>query len=262
MQRSADFSESTKKTAALRAHYFCTNPNCHRLTIGPGRAASKIKGVGEAAHIYGASPKGPRYSGCPSETFRRSVKNALWLCRNCHRLVDTDWIDRPASQLLAWKAGHEGMVRDWLNTGQRGAIRIALGISSSDEDVARDFITFLSDRRVFFALYEFEVPKFVADSVVKIREELTNLIRRLPPESPSRATLDGLRLVCRRFLDEVGSLEERRRLKDFDWCEMDAFVASLAAFRKAFGVVLQVMSTQHSIALGEDLDSLIPQPPK
>jgi len=53
--------------------------------------------------------------------------------------------------------------------------------SKPEIEVARKVITFLEDRRVLFIVYELESPSHCAESIVKIREFLTeqlfNLVR-------------------------------------------------------------------------------------
>lgn len=42
-----------------------------------------------------------------SDQERREITNAIWLCRNCHKLVDTDPVRFPAEVLFGWRRSHE-----------------------------------------------------------------------------------------------------------------------------------------------------------
>jgi hypothetical protein len=44
--------------------------------------------IGSAAHIFAASPGGPRFDARVATDFLSSARNALWLCHNCHCEVD------------------------------------------------------------------------------------------------------------------------------------------------------------------------------
>ena len=64
---------------------------CGATTFGPhtGRL-DKYQNIGQAAHIAAAAPGGPRYNPKMQPEERMSVKNGLWLCSNCHSLIDRD----------------------------------------------------------------------------------------------------------------------------------------------------------------------------
>jgi cellulose biosynthesis protein BcsQ len=59
--------------------------------------------IGEAAHIEAASPGGPRYNCNMTESERSSSSNAIWLCRNCSKLIDSDVEKYPVPLLKKWK---------------------------------------------------------------------------------------------------------------------------------------------------------------
>ena len=61
VQMRDNFSEATKKLLADRAGRKCSNPYCRRTTIGPQLGDKGTVNIGEAAHIYAASPGGKRY---------------------------------------------------------------------------------------------------------------------------------------------------------------------------------------------------------
>ena len=102
MQRD-DFSENTKRVAATRVAYRCSNPDCRAPTAGPQMEDSKILNLGVAAHISAASPGGPRYDPSLSPEQRSNIANAIWLCQNCAKLIDNDPQRFTLRVLAAWK---------------------------------------------------------------------------------------------------------------------------------------------------------------
>jgi hypothetical protein len=66
--------------------------------------------VGEAAHIYGANPGSARYDDEMSSSDRSAISNAIWLCGNCHKLIDDDPQRYPAGLLFEWQREHEHFI--------------------------------------------------------------------------------------------------------------------------------------------------------
>jgi hypothetical protein len=85
-----EFPAATKRTLAIRAAHFCSNPECLKLTAGPHSDEGKSLSTGHAAHIHAAAPNGPRYDPHQTSAERRSIGNGLWLCRVCGDIVDKD----------------------------------------------------------------------------------------------------------------------------------------------------------------------------
>src|SRR5438046_8944063 len=76
----SEFSARTKRIIAGRAGYECSFPGCGRVTIGPGAKSDQIESTGVAAHIFPASPAGPRKVGTLDPANRKSPENGIWLC--------------------------------------------------------------------------------------------------------------------------------------------------------------------------------------
>lgn len=98
-----DFAQKVKDTLAKRVGFLCSNPACRCPTTGPHSDPDKIINVGVAAHITAAALGGPRYDPSLSQSDRASIRNGLWLCQNCAKLVDSDGKRFSAAQLLRWK---------------------------------------------------------------------------------------------------------------------------------------------------------------
>lgn len=95
-----DFSPKTIDTLAKRAGYLCSNPDCRARTVGPNSEPDKATIIGEAAHIYGARPGAVRFNPKMTDVARAEITNGIWLCRNCHKIIDRDPDDHPFDLLF------------------------------------------------------------------------------------------------------------------------------------------------------------------
>ncbi|WP_418408080.1 hypothetical protein [Alistipes sp.] len=99
-----NFSTKVKEVLAKRVGYRCSFPGCNRITIGPGhKSASDIVNLGEAAHIYAASPNGPRYDPSMTPEDRASINNGVWMCRGHAKIIDSDFTNYSAETIQQWK---------------------------------------------------------------------------------------------------------------------------------------------------------------
>jgi tetratricopeptide (TPR) repeat protein/DNA polymerase III delta prime subunit len=100
-----DFSRETVITLAFRAGLNCSK--CGRKTSGPRSENNKALNIGEGAHIAGNKPGAARYDAAMESEVRRSVENGIWLCANCHHIVDTDYKAFPVALLHDMKRAAE-----------------------------------------------------------------------------------------------------------------------------------------------------------
>lgn len=126
-----EFSTKTIETLAKRVAYRCSNPDCGKLTTGPNSEPTKATSIGEAAHIYGALPGSARFNAAMVDLERATITNAIWLCRDCHGLIDRDAGRFPADLLLRWKEVQESAILKEL--GKSGEL-IRLEIADREAD--------------------------------------------------------------------------------------------------------------------------------
>jgi ABC-type molybdenum transport system ATPase subunit/photorepair protein PhrA len=108
MSNRADFLAATRRVIAERAGYQCSVLNCGKLTIGPAPGTTKSQSTGMAAHIFAASPGGPRGTGGLSAAERSEPENGIWCCFSHGKAIDSDDGNvYSAPQLRAWKRLHE-----------------------------------------------------------------------------------------------------------------------------------------------------------
>lgn len=102
-----DFSKPLRDTLARRVGFLCSNPGCQAATSGPHTERGKSVSLGVAAHITAASPGGPRYNPNLTNEERSSIDNAIWLCQNCAKLIDSDASAYSLSVIYRWKVAAE-----------------------------------------------------------------------------------------------------------------------------------------------------------
>src|ERR1035438_4813707 len=98
-----DFSQKTKEKLASRVAHRCSNPDCRAPTSGPQLHPDKSVNVGVAAHITAAAAGGPRCEPTMSALERTAIRNGIWLCQTCAKLVDSDDNRYSMDVLVRWK---------------------------------------------------------------------------------------------------------------------------------------------------------------
>ena len=72
-----------------------------------------------------------------------------------------------------------------------------------EREKIRQLIVFLEDRRALYNPYNMETVRWVHESVLKIREELTNTLQQLAEESEAASSLRAMRAGCPQYLDKL-----------------------------------------------------------
>lgn len=104
--RRVNFLKSTRIILAGTAGHLCSFYDCPKVTIGPevkGDGSVGVKGVAIAAHIYAASPGGPRPPVGLTDEEIRAESNGIWLCPDDATKVDAFQFEYPAELLLEMK---------------------------------------------------------------------------------------------------------------------------------------------------------------
>lgn len=111
----ADFSQITKDVIAKRAAYRCSFPGCNATLIGPGYESGTIDNIGECAHIYAASGRGPRCQHNLTDADLVKPENGIFLCRKHHSLIDKSQGKKyPSETLMLYKQMHEHKIAEEL----------------------------------------------------------------------------------------------------------------------------------------------------
>lgn len=117
--RDGDFSPATKRILRDRAGNRCSI--CAEPTSGPADEETKALINGDAAHVTGARPGGPRYDESLSVDQRRSIENGIWACTQHAREIDRDGSTFTVENLRNLKFRREEASRDELQHATRGS---------------------------------------------------------------------------------------------------------------------------------------------
>jgi hypothetical protein len=130
-----------------------------------------------------------------------------------------------------------------------------------DRDVARSIVAFLEDRRVLYEPSEVEVRSHCIDSVLQIRQTLTDALRDGRIAEDLADHLRAMRAACRRFLEAAGSD------RDSDlWSYRDGVPGlhdwrlnqALGELRGTFGVHVAQIAVKYGIDVEDRLAAILP----
>lgn len=106
-----EFSKQSQRIIAERAGHVCSYPNCGKHTSGPDGAKDAARS-GIAAHIFSASPDGPRGRGGLTDDEIADPANGIWLCTHHAREIDNNkGFNHPPEVLLSYKGLHENRIQ-------------------------------------------------------------------------------------------------------------------------------------------------------
>lgn len=253
-----DFSATTKRTLAVRAAHFCSNPHCLKLTAGPHSNEAKSLTTGHAAHIHAASPNGPRYDKNQTPAERKAISNGLWLCRECGDIVDKDDAPHSPALLRQWKVDHEAMIAEVRTKGYAESLAL-LQSRRVEPAVAKKIISALEDRRALWQTFDAEFPDRVRQSLDYLRSRFVDLRSELADGSPLDPILLSLTKTIHVFFNAVESSDLTRLRCDSNDPEWRHFSDALATLRKAIGLQIANLAAAYGVALSADLTSIAPQ---
>ncbi|REJ03930.1 hypothetical protein DY023_16575 [Microbacterium bovistercoris] len=137
----------------------------------------------------------------------------------------------------------------------------------SDVQVARRAIAFIEVRRVLFGTYANEVPDQCVQSVIDIRNFLTEVIGSGGLAAELEQPLRLARGFCVRFLDRVGATERalpddagaRHLFAQPDWRMHDYwFGEALGELRAGVAVQVGFIAARYKLGVEDDLASILP----
>lgn len=146
----------------------------------------------------------------------------------------------------------------------------ALGFGASwkapepERVVVRDVITSLEDKRALYSQAVWEEPSHVVQSLFKIRDELTNGLKRVGDNSPAKDAFRIMRAACRDFLTLTSAQryeQERGMMRADGMWEQEQFFIELGKLRSVFGQQLAVLGYLYGIDHEESLTTILPPEP-
>lgn len=127
--------------------------------------------------------------------------------------------------------------------------------------VVRDVLTALEDKRALYSSAVMEEPNHVVQSVMNIRSELTNGLKRVGDNSPAKDAFRTMRASCRDFLDLTSVKKHERNegmlVHDGLW-QQEEFLVELGKLRSVFGQQLALLGYLYGIDIESSLASILP----
>lgn len=241
------FSPATAARAAKRAAYICSNPSCHRMTLGPDKVdKDKSISTGRASHIKAASEGGPRYDPGQSSAQRKSVANAIWLCGTCADLIDKNQGGGyPISQLEQWKDDHEILLKKCLEGEKR--VIFQFGVRTQDRLAAGRVLFVLKDKGFLFAPYPQENHGYVIRSMQDLRASLSAISGQIEHMSKLDIVIDSVIGACRHYMNSTPENVHFEEMND-----------RLSAVRKIVGMNVAEICSFYDLDPGPDLVKILP----
>lgn len=124
-----------------------------------------------------------------------------------------------------------------------GALGFAAGWDwvKTDEEVVRQLIVFLEDRRALAYDHHREDVGYVVRSVLEIRSRLSFALQELTPDSAASQSVRALRDQCLTFLDRVDGTEGTVFHPDF--------IGALGELRGVFLVYVRMLADRYGITV-------------
>jgi hypothetical protein len=146
-----------------------------------------------------------------------------------------------------------------------GVSMLGFGVSwkapEPERVVVRDVITSLEDKRALYSQAVWEEPGHVVQSLFKIRDDLTNGLKRVSDNSPAKDAFRIMRASCRDFLTLTSAKayeQDRCMMRGDHMWEQEQFFIELGKLRAVFGQQLAVLGYLYSIDIEEGLATILP----
>ena len=241
-----DFSSKTINLLAFRACLICSNPHCSTVTVGPSDASGDLAiKLGEAAHICAAREGEARWDENLSPEQRAAPENGIWLCANCHTMIDK--IDGDVFRketLLDWKRKHEEVVRSLL-CSHRSPWPLIRKFTEEGQ-IAQDVVDKLENRGALFMDRNVENEQHVLDSVEALRSELNGLRTKIRYDSGLKDLIKDMISECRTFMNYSSAT------KRFKWHELETM-------RSHLGVMLLRLRDDYGCKIRGPLNQILPR---
>jgi len=178
-----NFSQKTKDILAKRVAWKCSFPGCQRPTVGPGNSNNEdVINLGEASHIFAASPGGPRYDDSMSREQRSSIDNGIWLCKSHARIIDIDYVNYSPETIKQWKLIAERTSFKLLENLEQEKVILPTTLVAIGSNILIEAIW----KSANDGIWEFEIVKFVLgefDNILSFNDNKSKLEKYIIIES-------------------------------------------------------------------------------
>ena len=123
-----------------------------------------------------------------------------------------------------------------------------------EREVAKQLLVFLEDRRALFMPYNMEVVPYVVDSVLEIRQRLTEDLEKISRSSVLGESISAMRASCRKYLTETQ--DDPRRIHH--WRMEGHIWQALGELRAIFGIHIARIACAYDLEIEEQLEPILP----
>jgi hypothetical protein len=127
-----------------------------------------------------------------------------------------------------------------------------------DEDVAREVIAFLEDRRLLFGKRHAEDEMYCVASANDIRRFLTSELFQAKAGRSLATSIRTIRAALREFVDAAGP--EARNFRYHHGAMTDEFSLALGELRSRVGLQAALIAYHYDIEVEDDLAQILPPP--
>ncbi|MBK5411546.1 HNH endonuclease [Pseudomonas sp. TH34] len=229
------FDRKIVELIAYRSAYICNNPECNTLTIGPSTTDINLKyKLGEAAHIIGEKNGAARNESIDSHSLG-DIENAIWLCANCHTLIDKNkGADYPKETLYSWKEAHEEIISGLLRT-HKSPLPL-LRKQTENFQLAQALADEISSKGVFYIDGVYENYKFVIQSLDELRKFIGRESKKIQLDSELKKIFTALGKISQEVMNENSN----------DYKALDDY---LRVMRRKAGVQLKLLQEKYGCVI-------------
>lgn len=119
----------------------------------------------------------------------------------------------------------------------------------SERAIVRGTFVFLEDRRALYNDFAHELDYEVSQSVLAIRSELTDALKRLPERSEAAPCFKAMRAACREYLHNA---------RPRGYGGPFSFMTELGRLRAMIGVQIAYLAVKYGIDIDGELVRVIP----
>lgn len=123
-----------------------------------------------------------------------------------------------------------------------------------ERDVSKQLLVFLEDRRALFMPYDMEVGPYVVDSILEVRQRLTEDLEQISRSSVLGESIAAMRASCRKFLTETQ--DDPKRIHH--WGMEGHIWQALGELRAICGLHIARIACAYNLEIEEQLEPILP----
>lgn len=133
--------------------------------------------------------------------------------------------------------------------------------SETERSTAKRIIIFLEVKRVLYIPSEMEIPSHCVNSVIEIRNFLTNELPKINEKSHLYEYISAMRKACNKFLNKCDERNNDIIIHAGSWGHWASwtFASALGEMRGTFGAMITQIASAYGLDVEDDLATIIPE---